>query len=332
MKREIGILRVVNDERVVDVVAAGMADPVFGTYAPDEFTGYARIRFAKTLPMVTGPESLSGGVFGIHPAVVARSHAGIVHKQMNYEHTLTTYGKREDRICGCVLASAFPEEPEGGWVIPESVEDAPSIMAMAALFKHAKGMSKMLGDHMSGRRRMSVSMEFTFFWDEMGIFDPRERVCYDRGEIPKNLWAYLAEDDKRRLIIKRNAGRRDLVLAIGGRSGRMLFSGVAYTGNPAEDTAAVDEIAASREIDGRIAASVVDGSQVYHGERLAFLPGMPVKWSGGQWNRGVVERVVCEGTVKNLGKTLHATPEEPGLLIRMPNGQRVLRRASSVKG
>jgi hypothetical protein len=305
-----------------DIVAAG-EDSLFGEVVPDQWTAYARVRFGKALPMVVGPESINGAVFGMHPAVLARSYPGIVHKQVNLGHTLRVLGKKEDRICGCVLQAAFPEEPEGGWTIVDSVDDAPHITVLSALFKQAHGVPKMLGDHLGAKVEMSVSMEFTYYYDEMGIHDPSNKMTYDRSVIPTNLKGYIYEDEKGRLGIRKNSRNPGLVIAVGGVSGRIWFSGFGYTPQPAESTAGIESIAASHRAGMMVAASTACLPEV--------SPGMKVTWPGGQYGSGKVMAVLMDGTHTRHHKTLHATPQNPALDILLPNGVRILRTATSVR-
>lgn len=313
-----------NEGLECDIIAAGQIDPLYGEVKPDDYTAYARIRFGKCLPMVVGPESVSGGIFGIHPSVIARSYAGIVHKQMNMEHRVTYLGAKEDRICGCVLGASYPDEPVDGWDVPASVDEAPSIEAFCALFKQAKGVGKMLGDHLSGKVTMAVSMEFTFFWPQVGIYVPDENKVYDRNEIPNSLKGFVVEDQKGRLIIRKSSRNPALVLAIGGTKGRIVFSGVGYTGNPAESTAAVDSFAATRHGDLLVCGAGAAEVEVW-------APGMPVTWPGGHYGQGRIAAVHYEGDKAMHRKTLRASPENPVLEITLPNTVRILRLASTVK-
>lgn len=314
-----------NQDGECEIIAA--SDPVFGAVTPDAWTAYSTIKFGKSLPHVVGPESLNGKIFGIHPAVVARSFNTILHKQMNLGHQLVSLnnGSKQDRICGCVLQAAFPEEPEGGWQLPASVEEAPVITAFAALFKQAKGVPDMLGKHFGNKVKMAVSMEFTYYHDEVGIFDPATGMTYDRKDIPKNLAGYLFEDNKGVLHVRPNARKQPLVLALGGLTGRVWFSGVAYTDRPADSLAEIETIAAARHEEGMmVCGSMLD-------ELPAFAPGMQVRWPGGLYGRGTVAAVHLEGTHVLHRKLLIATPQDPALVIRLPDGSSILRRASSVE-
>lgn len=308
-----------------EIIAAGQ-DPVFMDAEPDQWTAYARVRFSKALPLVTGPESISGAIFGLHPAVIARSYQGVVHKQVNLGHTLRVLGKREDRICGCVLQAAFPEEPEGGWEawsVPDTPEESPHITCYSALFKQAHGVAEMLGQHLGGKVNMSVSMEMAYFLDEVGVYDPSSRSAFDRSAIPTNLKGYLFEDNDGRLGVRKNSRQPGLVLIPGGVSGRVWYSGYGYTASPAEETAGIESISATRREGLMVASSAVETPRI--------APGMEVRWKFGEFNRGRVESVHMEGSHVRYGKTVTATPENPVLDILLPDGRRVYRRSSSVE-
>jgi hypothetical protein len=311
-----------NPSRQCEIIAA--SDPDFPDLKPDQWTAYARVHFGKSLPMVVGPESINGTVFGMHPAVLARSFPGIIHKQVNLGHTLRSLGKREDRICGCVLYATFPEEPEGGWTIPASVEEAPEITVVSALHKQAHGVPKMLGDHLGGKVEMSVSMEFTYYFSEMGIYDPGTGACYDRKDIPASIASYTYQDDNGRLGIRKNARNPQLVILLGGVSGRIWFSGYGYTQNPAELTAGIDQIAASRREEGM----VVCGSMADIPE---YAPGMDVVWPSPGFGRGKVAAVYLEGTYSLGQNVIAASAEDPVLRIVLPDGVAIIRSSSTVR-
>lgn len=306
-----------------EVIAAGEGG--FGSFVPDPFTAYVRVSFGRALPQVIGPESISGRVFGIHPAVLARSYAGLVHKQVNMGHHVKYLGKKEDRICGCVLEASFPEEPEGGWVIADSVEDAPKISVVSALFKQAGGVAAMLGNHLAGKVKMSVSLEFTYYLHEIGIYDPVSRIAYDREEIPSSLRGFLDEKENGDLLVRRTLRQPSLIPIIGGVSGSIDFSGYGYVTRPAERSASIDQIAASR----REAGQLVVGS-IAAAESL-FSPGTPVFWPGGSYGHGVVRACHFEGEVKRCAMRMDASLDDPVLEVVLPDGRAVLRKASSVK-
>jgi hypothetical protein len=320
-------LMLTNEDGQCEIYAAGAGskDPVFMEAEPDPWTAYVRVRLGKCLPLVVGPESLTGAVFGLHPAVVARSYHGMVHKQVNMGHTLRALNKKEDRICGCVLQAAFPEEPEGGWEnwqVPASVEDAPHITLLSALFKQAHGVPDMLGKHLGGRVKMSVSMEFTYYLDEVGVHDPQSGMTYDRSEIPTSLKGYLFEDEGKRLLVRKNARRPGLVLALGGKSKRIWFSGYGYTDNPAESEAGIEHIAAQKREGMMVCGSAAAAPPI--------MPGMTVCWRGGEFGQGRVAAVYLDGRRSRHGVSMEAKPEDPLLDIVLPNGVVILRRASGV--
>jgi hypothetical protein len=306
----------------IDIVTAETSDPVFPKLQPDDHRAYSIVRFAHCLPVVMGPESRNGAVFGLHPAVISRGFPSVIHQQMNREHKMHYLGAKDDAVVGCVLHAVFPEEPEGGWVIGADDASAPHIRAQGVLFKQAKGVDKMLGEHLSGRTKMAVSMEMSFYHQQTGIWDRRDGAVYDRKEIPQSLKGYLFEDDKGRLLVRKGGRADSLVAVMGGKSGKVWFSGVAYTGNPAEWTAAVDSIAASAAKDaGLVLCSSLSA--------VEWTPGMQAAWSGG-WGCGKVVAAHYSGTHRMWGMSFEAKESDPVLVLELPDKVRILRRASSV--
>lgn len=320
-KRHTSSILVPNFGGTCDMIAA--AEAGHESLVPDQWVAYARVHFAKTLPMVVGPESISGQIFGLHPAVVARSFPSVRHKGVNMGHTLRVLNKKEDRYCGCILSASFPDEPEGGWVIPDTIEEAPEISVVSALWKQAHGVPKMLGDHLGGKVKMSVSLEMTYYYDEMGLYDPSTKTAYDRKDIPTSLRGYVYEDNDGKLMVRKNSRNPALVILLGGVSGNVWFTGYGYTDRPAESTAGIDSIAASvRRESGVLVCGTADA--------VEFAPGMEVRWPGGEYGRGRVIACHFEGRHIAHGKTLLASAETPVLEIRLPNQLRIIRRASSV--
>lgn len=297
------------------------SDPVFADHRPDQHKAYVRMRFAHSLPVICGPESVSGEVFGLHPAVVARHFQSALHQQTNLGHRLKVSGAPRDRIVGCLVQIAYPEEPEGGWVVPATAAEAPAIHAVAVIWKQAEGVEALLGQFFSGKVPWSVSMEMSFFHDQTGIWDPRTNDVYDRGEIPPQMRAQVMEDERGRLQVRRGS---KLVKVIGGKTGQVWFSGLGYVENPAEPTAAIDGIAASKGADGLLVARLAEPE---------WIPGLPVRWESvpGMWGRGRIVAARHEGVLRRHGKSITGSEADPALQIRLPDGGVICRRASSVR-
>lgn len=303
-----------------DVVALEAGDPYFADHRPDSSKAYVRMRFAHSLPVVAGPESVSGTVFGMHPAVVARHFHSAIHQQTNLGHRLKASGAPRDRIVGCIVQLAYPEEPEGGWVVPESIADAPAIHAVAVMWKQAEGVEALLGQMMANKAPWSISLEASFMHEETGIYDPRTREVYDPHEIPNSLRGQVMQDQHGRLSIRRGS---NLVKVLGGKSGTLWFTGLGYTTNPAEPTAVIDGVAAAKpDGQGMVRASLETEPD--------FLPGMAVRWRGGEYCRGTIRAAYYTGSISRHGKTLEGDPLDPALDIMLPNGVAICRRSSSV--
>lgn len=301
--------------------AAAGSDPVFGDFTADDYSAFVRFQVCRSLPMVCGPESVSGAIFGVHPAVIARSFHTLRNKQLNNGHRLKMFGADRNAFIGCVLQVAFPEEPEGGWVVPATVDEAPSIAAFGTLFKQDEAVAKILGEHLGGKKKWSVSMELYFIPAEVGIYDSLTNETFDRKSIPSKYKPFLNERNDGSLEVRRNSRNPPLVLALGGVSGRIWFSGTGFTTSPAEATAGIDMLAAEKR-EGMMVCCLSDGP--------SWVPGMQAQWvaMAGGYGRGVVTEVHEEGPVTLHGKTFIATREDPVLRLKLPSNYPVLRRAS----
>ena len=60
-----------------------------------------------------------------------------------------------DHILGSIVAVEFPQTPSDGWRMGQG---SPFIHAAAVLHKAAEGVPKLMGEHLSGRHRWTVSI------------------------------------------------------------------------------------------------------------------------------------------------------------------------------
>jgi len=272
-------------------------------YEPDDFKAYVEFEVVKALPKVIGPES-HGLYFGYHPAVLARSHSSLVHKATNFNHTMKSHGSYRDRLNGCVVATSFPDSPDGGeWKLPENIEDAPSIKVLAVIWKSAEGVPKMLGEFLGGTVAWSISIEASFGPDDIYIFDPKDRSFTLLGEaLSGDMQEAVRYDEVTEGLVIGTYRGHQLAVAPGGEDGTVPFNGVAYTDSPAEDTAVIHRIAAS--------SGMVVGSQV------KWVPVM-----NGGLGRGAVKQIHAEGVF--AGKK--ATEENPVLCIELASGRNIYR-------
>src|SRR5262249_12509379 len=136
---------------------------------PNQTRGYLEFFLAHAFPVVTAYRT------GLHAGTVANSWESMWDQNFNYGHRIARYHKgtedegriREDAIIGCVVGVEYPKAPDGGWKLG-SIEEAPGMRCVAALFKQAQRVDRILGEHMSGKHKWTVSMEVDYWLENSG--------------------------------------------------------------------------------------------------------------------------------------------------------------------
>lgn len=231
----------------------------YGVFVPDEFTAYFDVRFSAAFPTVTAFGSC------LHPQVIANSYQSMLHKIVNIGHTVRAYddsGKTRDRIIGTVVAVEYPQlaNPNLRWQV--SKDSIPSVRAVLAIGKQAQGVDRIIGQHQSGRRQWSVSMEMLFSLEDSGFVVKRnvsntqvyygQDTPYDIAGLGYQYVAYEKADKDLKDTWDRKKGRickkyqdNDTYLMQGGLGGKVMYFGIALTDSPAEPAASLDKIMAS---------------------------------------------------------------------------------------
>lgn len=122
-------------------------------YEPNADRAYFQFSCAGAFPNITAHK------VAVHPDVVARSYESLRHTVINFWHSMQVYGDETDRVIGSVLDVQFPKAPAGGWKVAANAADAPLIEGVGVLFKKATSVPRILGEHMSGQQRWTVSYE-----------------------------------------------------------------------------------------------------------------------------------------------------------------------------
>ena len=109
----------------------------------DPWKGYVEFELCHALPSIAGPVQ-EGNYIGYTADTLAMSHGSLEHQQMNLRHLLKSYAPNtisRDRIIGCVVATAFPRKPTGGWpkVSAAGGGKTPAVRGVAAIFKLSRG-------------------------------------------------------------------------------------------------------------------------------------------------------------------------------------------------
>lgn len=299
---------------------------------PDEAKGYVIATCCRSFPSVMGPD-MRGIYGGFHPATLAGQHHRMRHTQLSLEHKMKSYGThRRDRIMGCVIGTAYPEAPEGGWNLESlTLDDAPEMAVLMTVFKAAEGVPKMLGEHLGGSNPWSVSAEVYCRYAVIGVYDPGDRSIVTLMEAldahPKGI---LRDKDNRLLLATGKSGQQ-LAWAWGGTGeGEIRLPGIAMTGNPGEPVAQVRRMLACGSGEGD------DGAR-------AFMVAEP---DGGiaigdeiEWQRysihdpasGHVEEILFGGKFNYGAHPWEATEENPVLVVRRADGRTVPQRIGRVK-
>lgn len=237
-------------------------------YNPDATKGYVECSFSHVWPVVTYyGECLS-------PETVRRSFSSVLHQPVNREHRMRIHDpekKAPDEVIGCIVSAECGIH--SGAALPDSVESSPGIRAVAAIFKQANGVDKIIGQHQSGRHRMTVSMEVIYSPAESGFImrgeDPgedelqwtpepwrRQGLMYvpaehaDSDLVDTRDWARLRMRDMKAGgkgyfgRLRRGKKEREVYFMMGGLVGAVHYSGLAIVKAGAEPTAQITQMLA----------------------------------------------------------------------------------------
>lgn len=223
-------------------------------YEPDRYTAYVEFRLAHAFPVVTVDQT------ALHPQVVANSYATMRNKVFNLGHIMKAYSpdNRRDRVLGTIVGVEFPPVPYNGWRVQGRRELAPGIRAVAAVHKQAEGADAVIGQHLSGRRRWTVSMENEFYVDTGGfavrapdLFDTTPEDFRALGwsyvpyaQAPNDLLACFNSDT---VSITQPWKKRAVVFMPGGLSGEVFFKGTGLTPLGKEKEAEIVQMLASAD-------------------------------------------------------------------------------------
>jgi hypothetical protein len=320
----------VSDVKLLSTEMAEASPFANAGFKADNWKAYIQFKLNHSMPVVAGPLA-SGNYTAYHPGVVGRSFQALLHQQMNFRHLVRSYNPKviaRDRIVGAVVGVSFPQH--AAMQIPKTKEEALPITAVAAIFKQADGVPKMLGDHLASRQEWSVSMETVFPIAECGIYLASDGSITPLLDASDKMWAGISRG-KYGLRVGRVGGKENgeqMIVAPGCIDGSIEYQGVGFTPNPAEREAVIEEVHAER------ATMLADGVMAIAAEAvpLAMFP-RGVRWLDAMNNLAVarVMAVHQEGEAK-LGRDRRvATPENPVLHCRLRGtGQEVLRSLRSV--
>lgn len=237
---------------------------------PDSSKAYLEFAISHSWPAITA--------FGtsIHPATVVRSYDSMLHQVFNLSHLMKEYSPRDqhgkvvektaiphDNILGGVAAVELAGLSPG--CSPTLTGDQAWIRGAAHIFKNAERVPKLLGEHLAGRHKWSVSMEVDFSPLDSGFLvrhpdqaKPAQAALlaeFTPAELKGSEWGYvpavnapeelLACYDLEKTRIVKPWGKLPVVLLKGGFDGTAHFYGVGLVRYGAEREAEVLQIMAS---------------------------------------------------------------------------------------
>lgn len=228
------------------------------TYVPDADSAYFEFSCAHSFPVVT-----TDGC-AIHPSVAAASFGSMRHKVINLGHMMASYGtSQEDRTLGTVVDVAYPDMPEGGWVVPGSIEAAPGMHGVGLLHRACRGVPMILEQQHSGDVTWAVSMEIGYYMGDSAIMVRNDfcgRFGLQQGNGPSDIvaagWSVFDFESAPPMLqaaVQLNGGMPSVapeympgvVLLTGGLRGRVQFHGLALTYLGKEPTARTGKFTAS---------------------------------------------------------------------------------------
>lgn len=293
-------------------------------FKADPYRAYLEFEICHSLPEVAGPVQADNFI-GYTADTLAISHQSLLHQQFNIRHLLKAYGTEEnsvarDRIIGCVVATAYPRTPMGGWPKGEAVP----VRAAATIFKLAEGVGKLLGDHLTSRQKQSVSIETTTNFGNIGVHRPSTGESWPLLDLPANVAKSLSEYKGSTMPHVGKLSNEQLVVLYG-MGEPINLRGVGMTAFPAERAAKILGVQAERR---ELEASTL--FTVSAQQQMGAMVGQTVKFKTGRV--GCVVGVTVEGEARLLGTSLRmpGTVEDPALLIRFADRSQVLRRCSEV--
>ena len=131
------------------------------TFVPDSTKAYAAFTLARGFPVVTAYGTC------VHPGTVANCFQSMTHQLVDYDHQMKAYGTdkkpiRDDNIIGTVVAVDFPKKPYGGWKLGLDKAQSPAINGVMVIHKKAAKVQTVLGEHLTGKHKWTVSMEMEY--------------------------------------------------------------------------------------------------------------------------------------------------------------------------
>jgi hypothetical protein len=229
-------------------------------FTPDATKGYFQFTLSHVFPVRTAYGT------AIYPAVVAQSFNSLLHQNLNWEHHIAEYHKQPgqaspitDRVIGSIVAVDFPPVPGGGWAVNKNSN--PGIDGVAVYYKLTQGMSKIIGDHQTGRHKYSVSMEVEYPVGKSGFAVAAtqglvsDKTPADMRAMGYEYWSWEDAPEALRATFSNKANKivgrykgQEVSILMGGLSTPVHYGGVGMVKYGAEPTAGIKRLTASSDL------------------------------------------------------------------------------------
>lgn len=211
--------------------------------APDDCRAFLSFNICNTVGAKgrgIGPVQ-NQNIVGFQPKTLDQSAQSMLFQCFNYNHLMRFYsgepGTEEyipnDRIIGCIVAVAHPAAPASGF----QPTDETALNCTAVVFKMANGVPKLLGEHLTAKKKQSVSMEVTTSVGNLGVWRPSTREIKPLLDPPQHWKSAYAVNDKGLPTVGKLSGEQ--LIIIYGLESPVQFRGVGMTPTPAERLAKI---------------------------------------------------------------------------------------------
>lgn len=161
----------------------------------------AYLEFKMGHPFHVRPDGKPGGVTGYgtttSAATFAKSHPSLLHQLVDLGHKVKFYDRspeqdqiRRDFAMGSIVGVEYPGRPATGWPLALRPDQVPFIRGAAVIHKQLEKVPQMLGEHLGGRHKWSVSLEMKFPHAQSGF------IIHQRSKADRHQTAAMAESAK----------------------------------------------------------------------------------------------------------------------------------------
>lgn len=325
--------------RLLDQAESAFASQNFQS---NDWRSFVEFDICHSLPVIAQPAYGTGNITAFHPASLAASYRDLLYQQVNIEHLVKHHDPERithDRIIGCIVATSFPPEPEGGWKVPADKASAIPIHACAVVFKIAQGAMEMLNEHLSARRKWSVSIEVMGrSVQEMGIYRPSTKELFALMDAPDMIFEALSRMEDGRLCLGKIKTGEQLALVYGGEGHPLIFQGVGFTGTPASLEAEITAV--------QLKGMTNDECRMASGDKIIRTPEGVMALRASSDANGILASaaaskkypgstilsVTDQGKAQLPGAPWHmsASPEDPVVAIKLKRGALILKKMSEL--